>query len=163
VNEFLNLPFLFADIGLRELGFANSRVNRVATVFKDKPSGLIVDYIGIGDKLRDATKKYTSAGGKGNVAIDIDEAFELALEVIANLKQHLPEDTIAPAHAHNHRLTLKVFGTGVIMLQDIQSNFFNPVFRACCIFHCGPKNFVPVVFGYISCYFFCFFLDLSVS
>ncbi len=26
-------------------------VNRVATVFKDKPSGLIVDYIGIGDRL----------------------------------------------------------------------------------------------------------------
>jgi type I restriction enzyme R subunit len=32
-------------------------INRVATVFQDKPSGLIVDYIGIGDRLRDATKK----------------------------------------------------------------------------------------------------------
>ncbi len=65
-------------------------VNRVATVFRDKPSGLIVDYIGIGDKLRDATKKYTSAGGAGKVAFDIEEAFELAKEVIQQLREQLP-------------------------------------------------------------------------
>ena len=35
---------------------AISRVNRV---FRDKPHGLIVDYIGIGDELREATNKYT--------------------------------------------------------------------------------------------------------
>lgn len=65
-------------------------INRVATVFKDKPSGLIVDYIGIGDRLRDATKKYTGSGGKGQVAIDIDEAFEMMLEKIAVLKNCMP-------------------------------------------------------------------------
>jgi type I restriction enzyme, R subunit len=65
-------------------------INRVATVFKDKPSGLIVDYIGIGDRLRDATKKYTGSGGKGQVAIDIDEAFEMMLEKIAVLKNFMP-------------------------------------------------------------------------
>ena len=67
-------------------------INRVATVFEEKPSGLIVDYIGIGDKLRDATKKYTSSGGKGDVTIDIAEAFELAIEFIAALKESLPKD-----------------------------------------------------------------------
>lgn len=66
-------------------------VNRVATVFKDKPSGMIVDYIGIGDKLRDATKKYTASGGKGEIAIDVEEAFSLTTEVIVNLKEQLPE------------------------------------------------------------------------
>jgi type I restriction enzyme R subunit len=66
-------------------------VNRVATVFRDKPSGLIVDYIGIGDKLRDATKKYTNAGGEGKVAFDIEEAFSLAEEVIELLREQLPE------------------------------------------------------------------------
>ena len=66
-------------------------VNRVATVFRDKPSGLIVDYIGIGDKLRDATKKYTSAGGAGQVAFDIEEAFSLTQEVIELLQEQLPE------------------------------------------------------------------------
>ncbi len=41
---------------------AISRVNRV---FSDKPHGLIVDYIGIGDELREATAKYAKAGDKG--------------------------------------------------------------------------------------------------
>ncbi|WP_255478810.1 hypothetical protein [Rufibacter sp. XAAS-G3-1] len=65
-------------------------VNRVATVFRDKPSGLIVDYIGIGDRLRDATKKYTGAGGSGAVAFDIEEAFELTKELIQQLREALP-------------------------------------------------------------------------
>jgi type I restriction enzyme, R subunit len=66
-------------------------INRVATVFKDKPSGLIVDYMGIGDKLRDATKKYTTSGGKGEVAIPIEEGFEMAKELIAALQAKLPK------------------------------------------------------------------------
>ncbi len=66
-------------------------INRVATVFKDKPSGLIVDYIGIGDRLRDATKKYTTSGGKGEVAIPIDEGFEMAKDLIAALQIKMPK------------------------------------------------------------------------
>lgn len=65
-------------------------INRVATVFKDKPSGLIVDYIGIGDRLRDATKKYTGSGGTGAVAIDIEEAMEMILEEINSLRVFMP-------------------------------------------------------------------------
>ena len=41
---------------------AISRVNRV---FRDKPHGLVVDYIGIGDDLREATDRYTQGGGRG--------------------------------------------------------------------------------------------------
>ncbi len=67
-------------------------INRVATVFKDKTSGLIVDYMGIGDRLSEATKKYTSSGGKGDVVLPIDEAFEMAGEEIRALKQFLPKD-----------------------------------------------------------------------
>jgi type I restriction enzyme, R subunit len=67
-------------------------VNRVATVFRDKPSGLIVDYIGIGDRLRDATKKYTGAGGSGAVALEIEEAFSLTQEIIELLREQLPPD-----------------------------------------------------------------------
>ena len=44
---------------------AISRVNRV---FRDKPHGLIVDYIGIGDELREATAKYSQGGGRGEPA-----------------------------------------------------------------------------------------------
>ena len=81
-------------------------VNRVATVFRDKPSGLIVDYIGIGDRLRDATKKYTSAGGSGKVAFDVDEAFELAQEVIGLLKEQLPGGPVTVATV-NHGASVK--------------------------------------------------------
>lgn len=49
---------------------AIARVNRV---YKDKPGGLIVDYIGIGQDLRKAMKTYTASGGQGNVAPDIEE------------------------------------------------------------------------------------------
>lgn len=67
-------------------------INRVSTIFKEKPSGLIVDYIGIGDRLRDATKKYTGSGGKGEVTIDINDAFELIEEVISDIKNQFPAD-----------------------------------------------------------------------
>ena len=49
---------------------AIARVNRV---YKDKPGGLIVDYIGIGQDLRSAMKDYTDSGGQGNVAPDLQE------------------------------------------------------------------------------------------
>ena len=49
---------------------AISRVNRV---FRDKPHGLVVDYIGIGEELRDATETYTRGGGTGDPAPDIGE------------------------------------------------------------------------------------------
>ena len=68
---------------------AIARVNRV---FRDKPSGLIVDYIGIGDRLKDATKKYTQGGGKGKPTIDIDETFEMCKEQVSLVKSFMPDD-----------------------------------------------------------------------
>lgn len=68
-------------------------INRVSTVFRDKPSGLIVDYIGIGDNLSAATKKYTGSGGSGDVTIPVEEAFEMAKDEIAALKALLPAGT----------------------------------------------------------------------
>lgn len=49
---------------------AIARVNRV---FRDKPGGLIVDFIGIGHSLKEAAKKYTS-GGFGRPTEDLDDA-----------------------------------------------------------------------------------------
>lgn len=49
---------------------AIARVNRV---YKDKPGGLIVDYIGIGQDLRNAMAVYTESGGEGNAITDIAE------------------------------------------------------------------------------------------
>lgn len=50
---------------------AIARVNRV---YKDKPGGLIVDYIGIGQDLRSAMGTYLQSGGEGEVFVDIAEA-----------------------------------------------------------------------------------------
>lgn len=68
---------------------AISRVNRV---FRDKPHGLIVDYIGIGDELREATSKYTKGGGEGNPAPDVtEEALPLFKQHLAQIREILPE------------------------------------------------------------------------
>jgi len=67
---------------------AISRVNRV---FRDKPSGLIVDYIGIGDELREATNRYSDGGGKGEPAPNIeDEARPLFLSTLSQARECLP-------------------------------------------------------------------------
>jgi type I restriction enzyme R subunit len=46
---------------------AIARVNRV---YKDKPGGLIVDYIGIASDLKEALAVYTESGGTGNLIDD---------------------------------------------------------------------------------------------
>ncbi len=56
---------------------AIARVNRV---FKDKPGGLIVDYIGIGYDLKKAMATYSESGGEGEPTLDIDEAIATMLE-----------------------------------------------------------------------------------
>ena len=50
---------------------AIARVNRV---YKDKPGGLIVDYIGIGQELRNAMTTYLRSGGEGSPVVDKNEA-----------------------------------------------------------------------------------------
>lgn len=55
---------------------AIARVNRV---FEDKPSGLVVDFIGISGFLAEATKKYTGSGGAGKPTLDMDAAVNLCL------------------------------------------------------------------------------------
>ncbi|MBU2864400.1 type I restriction endonuclease subunit R [Reinekea forsetii] len=56
---------------------AIARVNRV---FKDKPGGLVVDYIGIANELKEALKTYTDSKGKGAPTLDATEAFAIFLE-----------------------------------------------------------------------------------
>ena len=54
---------------------AIARVNRV---FKDKPGGLIVDYMGIAESLKEALKEYTESD-QAQTTIDTDKAVELML------------------------------------------------------------------------------------
>jgi type I restriction enzyme R subunit len=73
------LHTMYADKPMRGHGLmqAIARVNRV---FKDKPGGLIVDYLGLADQLKRALLTYTESGGKGETAIDQEEAVAVMLE-----------------------------------------------------------------------------------
>lgn len=56
---------------------AIARVNRV---YKDKPGGLIVDYLGIAADLKEALSFYTQSGGKGDPTKDQEDAVQIMLE-----------------------------------------------------------------------------------
>ncbi len=67
------LHTMYVDKPMRGHGLmqAIARVNRV---FKDKPGGLVVDYLGLADQLKRALADYTESGGTGKTAIDQAEA-----------------------------------------------------------------------------------------
>ncbi len=73
------LHTMYVDKPMRGHGLmqAIARVNRV---FKDKPGGLVVDYLGLADQLKYALANYTQSGGKGQTAIDQEEAVAVMLE-----------------------------------------------------------------------------------
>ena len=68
-----SLHTMYVDKPMRGHGLmqAIARVNRV---FKDKPGGLVVDYLGLADELKKALATYTESGGTGKTAIDQAEA-----------------------------------------------------------------------------------------
>lgn len=71
---------------------AIARVNRV---YKDKPGGLIVDYIGIGQDLRAAMATYLEGGGEGQPIVDIAESIAGMKEKFEIVEQML--------HGYNYR------------------------------------------------------------
>jgi type I restriction enzyme, R subunit len=68
-----SLHTMYVDKPMRGHGLmqAIARVNRV---FKEKPGGLVVDYLGLADELRAALRTYTESGGTGRTALDQAEA-----------------------------------------------------------------------------------------
>jgi len=68
-----SLHTMYVDKPMRSHGLmqAIARVNRV---FKDKPGGLVVDYLGLAQELKEALSVYTESGGTGETAIDQEEA-----------------------------------------------------------------------------------------
>ena len=63
---------------------AIARVNRV---YKDKPGGLVVDYLGIASDLKKALSFYSDAGGKGNPAVAQEQAVTMMLEKLEVVSQ----------------------------------------------------------------------------
>ena len=55
-------------------------ITRVNRVFKDKPGGLVVDYLGLANDLRKAVDNYSRSGGRGKAAFDKADAVAVMLE-----------------------------------------------------------------------------------
>jgi len=75
------LHTMYIDKPMRGHGLmqAIARVNRV---FRDKPGGLVVDYLGLADELKQALATYTEAGGTGKTALDQAEAVAVMQEKV---------------------------------------------------------------------------------
>ena len=73
------LHTMYADKPMQGHGLmqAIARVNRV---FRDKPGGLVVDYLGLADQLKKALITYTESGGQGNPTFDTAQAIAVMLE-----------------------------------------------------------------------------------
>jgi type I restriction enzyme R subunit len=73
------LHTLYADKPMQGHGLmqAIARVNRV---FRDKPGGLVVDYLGLADQLKHALAVYTESGGRGDPTFDTAQAIAVMLE-----------------------------------------------------------------------------------
>lgn len=82
----LHTMYIDKPIRAHNLIQAISRVNRV---FKDKPSGLVVDYIGMARALEEAVRDYTRGGGQGDVAINVRRAYEELLSYMDICRSYL--------------------------------------------------------------------------
>ena len=74
-----SLHTMYVDKPMRGHGLmqAIARVNRV---FRDKPGGLVVDYLGLAHELRRALRTYTQSGGKGEAVLNRADAVAAMLE-----------------------------------------------------------------------------------
>ncbi len=87
---------------------AIARVNRV---FKNKPGGLVVDYLGLADQLKQALATYTESGGKGDPVLNTAQAIAVMLE----------KYSVACDMMHGHDWSKWTTGTPTEKLQLIPS------------------------------------------
>ncbi|MBK9932237.1 MAG: type I restriction endonuclease subunit R [Saprospiraceae bacterium] len=87
----LNTMYVDKPMRGHNLMQAIARVNRV---FKDKPGGLIVDYLGIGTNLKKALAFYGAAGGKGEPAENIAMAVNVFMQKIEVVQQLFYESSV---------------------------------------------------------------------
>jgi type I restriction enzyme, R subunit len=111
---------------------AIARVNRV---FKNKPGGLVVDYIGIANELKQALKTYTDSKGKGEPTLNAEEAFSILLEkidAIRGLFGKTPKSDgldISGYETHAHKLLVPA-ANYVLGLEDGKKRFLDLVLAA---------------------------------
>ena len=74
-----SLHTMYVDKPMRDHGLFQA-ITRVNRVFKDKPGGLVVDYLGLANDLRKAVDNYSRSGGKGQATFDKADAIAIMLE-----------------------------------------------------------------------------------
>ncbi len=124
------LNTLYIDKPMRghSLMQAIARVNRV---FKDKPGGLVVDYLGIATDLKKALSFYSAAGGKGEPALDIEKAIQLMNEKYEVVQQFFNEEAKTQ---------------GGILVEEPEAYYVNSFkFNYKRFFHAEPKEKLSII------------------
>ena len=106
---------------------AIARVNRV---YKDKPGGLIVDYLGIAADLKKALSFYSDAGGKGDPAILQEQAVLLMLEkleVVSNMYHGFNYEDYFDAETSKKLSVILAAEEHILGLEDGKKRYINEV------------------------------------
>ncbi|GGD50450.1 type I restriction endonuclease subunit R [Muriicola marianensis] len=106
---------------------AIARVNRV---YKDKPGGLVVDYLGIASDLKKALSFYSDAGGKGDPTLAQAQAVELMLEkleVVSQMFNHFPYEDYFEAETGQKLSMILAAEEHILSLEDGKKRYINEV------------------------------------
>lgn len=106
---------------------AIARVNRV---FKDKPGGLIVDYIGIASDLKTALATYAASGGKGAPTLDQKEAVAALIEkfeIVDQMFDGFDYKRYFSANTHQKLIIILEAQEYVLSLEDGKNSFTKQV------------------------------------
>jgi type I restriction enzyme R subunit len=113
---------------------AIARVNRV---FRDKQGGLVVDYIGIANDLKEALKEYTASKGRGRPTVDAHEVFAVLEEKLDVLRAMLHDFDYSGFLTGGHSILAKA-ANHVLGLKDGKKRFgdtalsMSKAFTLCC-------------------------------
>ena len=113
---------------------AIARVNRV---FRDKQGGLVVDYIGIANDLKQALKEYTASNGRGRPTVDAHEAYAVLEEKLDILRAMLHGFDYSEFLTSGHSMLAKT-ANYVLGIKDGKKRFgdnalaMSKAFTLCC-------------------------------
>ncbi len=106
---------------------AIARVNRV---YKDKPGGLIVDYLGIASDLKEALSFYSDSGGKGDPALAQEQAVSLMLaklEVVSQMFHGFAYENYFAADTSQKLALILAAENHILGLEDGKRRYVNEV------------------------------------
>ncbi|MGZ8982342.1 MAG: type I restriction endonuclease subunit R [Methylotenera sp.] len=113
---------------------AIARVNRV---FRDKQGGLVVDYIGIANDLKQALREYTASHGRGRPTVDVHEAYAVLEEKLDVLRAMLHGFDYGEFLTSGHSMLAKT-ANHVLGIKDGKKRFgdtslaMSKAFTLCC-------------------------------